>query len=400
VDADRVVEILTASGVEVARDGDTLTLTPPSWRADLVDAYDYVEEVGIKVGYDHLPSVVPTAPVGHGYTTEQKLRRAIGRALAATGFVEVLTFPWASAADADALGLDADDPRRRTVSLTNPLAETAPLLRTSLLPGLFGAVARNASRGADDLALFEAGRVFFASETGEAAPLPSVAGRPSDDELEGIERAIPWQPRNLAAVLTGAWQPAGWQGAATPASWTQAIAFAEVAAGVVGVPLERRAAQQAPWHPGRCAELVVGDTVVGYAGELHPSVVKAFELPARTAAVELDLDLLVSLFGGAGVLDPVSAQPVAKEDIALIVDESVPVAELQAAVESGGGELLESVRLFDIYRGAQVPEGKKSVAFALRLRASDRTLTDADAAAVREASVAAAVERFGAELRA
>ena len=123
-------------------------------------------------------------------------------------------------------------------------------------------------------------------------------------------------------------------------------------------------------------------------------------MPARTAAVELDLDLLVSLFGGAGVLDPVSAQPVAKEDIALIVDESVPVAELQAAVESGGGELLESVRLFDIYRGAQVPEGKKSVAFALRLRASDRTLTDADAAAVREASVAAAVERFGAELRA
>ncbi|TBT84367.1 phenylalanine--tRNA ligase subunit beta [Propioniciclava sinopodophylli] len=400
VAADRVVEILTASGVEVARDGDTLTLTPPSWRADLVDPYDYVEEVGIKVGYEHLPSVVPAAPVGRGYTTEQKLRRAIGRALAASGFVEVLTFPWASAADADALGLDADDPRRRTVALTNPLAETAPLLRTTILPGLFGAVARNASRGADDLALFEAGRVFFASETGEAAPLPSVDGRPSDEELEAIERAIPWQPRNLAAVLTGAWMPAGWQGAATLASWTQAIAFAEIAAAVVGVRLERRSAQQAPWHPGRCAELVVGEEVIGYAGELHPSVVKAFDLPTRTAAVEIDLDLLVSLFDGAGVLTPVSSQPVAKEDIALIVDESVPVADLQEAVVAGGGELLESVRLFDIYRGAPVPEGKKSVAFALRLRASDRTLTDADAAGVREASVAVAVERFGAELRA
>ena len=405
VEADRVVEILTASGVAVERSataggGETLTLTPPTWRADLTDPYDYVEEVGIKVGYEHLPSVVPPAPVGRGFTQEQKLRRAIGRALATAGFVEVLTFPWASDADADGLGLDEDDPPRRAVALSNPLAETAPLLRTSLLPGLFGAVARNGSRGADDLALFEAGRVFFASETGEAAPLPAVSGRPGDAELDAIERAIPWQPRNLAAVLTGAWQPAGWQGAAVPASWTHTIAFAELAATVVGLRLGRRAATQAPWHPGRCAELTVGETVVGYAGELHPGVVKAFDLPARTAAVEIDLDLLVSLVPGAGSLDPVSAHPVAKEDIALIVDEDVPVAAVQAAVVEGGGALLESVRLFDIYRGAPVPEGKKSVAFALRLRAPDRTLTDADAAAARDAAVAAAVERVGAQLRA
>ena len=343
---------------------------------------------------------MPTAPVGHGYTQEQKLRRAIGRALASSGFVEVLTFPWASSADADALGLDADDPRRRTVALTNPLAETAPLLRTSILPGLFGAVARNASRGTDDLALFEAGRVFFASETGEAAPLPSVAGRPTDEQLDAIERAIPWQPRNLAAVLTGTWRPGGWQGAATPASWTQAIAFADIAAAVVGVTLERSAASQAPWHPGRCAELAVGDVVVGYAGELHPSVIKAFDLPARAAAVELDLDLLVSLFDGAGVLDPVSGHPVAKEDIALVVDEAVTTAELREAIVAGAGELLESVRLFDIYRGHPVPDGHKSMAFALRFRAPDRTLTEPEVAAARDAAVAEAAERSGAQLRA
>ncbi len=139
--------------------------------------------------------------------------------------------------------------------------------------------------------------------------------------------------------------------------------------------------------------------VIGHAGELHPRVIKAFGLPARSAAVELDQDALVSAGGAAGVIAPVSGHPVAKEDVALVVDETVPVADLQAALVVGGGELLESVRLFDIYRGVPVPEGKKSVAFALRFRASDRTLTDAEVAAVREAAVTKA-SLLGAELRA
>ena len=399
VPAARVVEILRASGVEVVEQGDTLVVTAPTWRPDLADPYDYVEEVGVKVGLEHLPSIVPSAPVGRGLTRQQSLRRAVNRTLAASGFVEVLTFPWGSDADLDALGVPADDKRRQTVRLANPLADTAPLLRTSLLPGLFGAALRNASRGQDSLALFESGRVFFRGG-GSAAPVPGVAGRPSGAELAAIEAALPVQPRHLAAVVAGEWRPAGWQGDAEPVGWQHAIAFAETAAHAVGLTVRREAASVAPWHPGRCAALSVEGHVVGYAGELHPSVCRALGLAPRTAATEIDLDLLLSLDPGPATVAVVSAHPVAKEDVALVVDEAVTVAELSDAVVAGAGELLESVRLFDVYRGAPVPAGKKSVAFALRFRAPDRTLTAEELAAARDGAVAAAGERFGAHLRA
>ncbi|WP_040157356.1 phenylalanine--tRNA ligase subunit beta [Nigerium massiliense] len=395
VSAERVVEILRRSGVEVTVDGDALALQPPTWRPDLRDPYDYVEEVGTKVGLEHLPSVVPMAPTGHGYTSEQTLRRALNRALAANGFSEVLSFPFSSDEERAKLGLPSDD---RSVRLANPLAETAPLLRRSLLPGLFAAVHRNVSRGNDDLALYEAGRVFEAKSR-EAAPLPGVERRPSDEELAAIEEALPDQPRHLAVVLTGDWVTGGWSGRTVSADWRVALAFADLAADALGLQLTRTAADQMPWHPGRCARLSVGGTVVGYAGELHPRVVAAFGLPERTAAAELDLDLLVSLFAGRGSIAPVSGFPVAKEDIALIVDASVPVASLAQAVSEGAGNLLEAVMVFDIYTGAPVPEGKKSVAFALRFRAPDRTLKEAEVTAARDAAVKAASDRFGAVLR-
>ena len=399
VPAEQVVTILERSGVRVRAEGDLLHLLPPTWRPDLVDPYDYVEEVGTKVGLDALPSIVPAAPVGGGLTREQRLRRAINRALATAGFVEVLSFPFVSEGDLDDLGLGGHDPRRATVRLANPLADTAPLLRTTLLPGLVGAVQRNTSRGHDDLALFEAGHVFWAREP-RPAPMPAVTARPSAEEIEALDAALADQPRLLAAMITGSWRRAGWQGAAEPAGWTHALAFADAAAAVVGCTLTRRAASQAPWHPGRCAELLVGDVVVGYAGEVHPSVCASLGLPPRTSAAELNLDLLVSLSPGPGAIAAVSSRPVAKEDIALIVDESVAVGALTDVVAAGAGELLESVRLFDIYRGVPVPPGKKSCAFALRFRAADRTLKDVEIAAARDGAVAAAAAAFGAELRA
>jgi phenylalanyl-tRNA synthetase beta chain len=400
VDHASVVRLLEAIGATVSDHGDNLTITPPSWRPDLRDPYDYVEEVGRLIGFDTIEPVVPTAPVGRGLTRSQRARRAINAALAARGYVEVLSFPFTSVTDLDAMGMPADDRRRRLNKIINPLSEASPYLRTSLLPGLFAAVARNLSRGNDDLALFEAGSVFFAGDPLQAAPRPPVTQRPSAEELAAIDHALGQQPRHLGAVLTGYWQSQSWAGQGVSAGWQQAIAFVEAAALTIGLHLDRRAAEYAPWHPGRCAEFLLpsGD-VIGYAGELHPGVCTAFGLPPRTAAAEIDLDALIAAAPVAGDIPTISGFPLAKEDVALIVDEDMPAAVVERALRAGAGPLLESISLFDVYTGPQVGQGKKSLAYALRFRAPDRTLTDAKAAAARDAAVAVAAELTGAVQR-
>jgi phenylalanyl-tRNA synthetase beta chain len=400
VDHATVVRLIKAVGATVADHDDTLVITPPSWRPDLRDPYDYIEEVGRLIGFDSIEPVVPTAPVGRGLTRSQRARRAINAALAARGFVEVLSFPFISVTDLDLMGVPPRDQRRRLNKIVNPLSEAAPYLRTAILPGLFAAVARNRSRGNDDLALFEAGLVFFANDPLTAAPRLPVTQRPAPEELAELDRALGQQPRHLAAVLTGQWQRDGWEGPGVTAGWPQAIAFIEAAALAIGLRLDRRAAEYAPWHPGRCAEfLLPTGEAVGYAGELHPEVCAGFGLPARTAAAEIDLDALIAASPATGEIPTISSFPVAKEDVALIVDDEIPAAAVEWALRAGAGPLLESIWLFDVYTGSQVGKGKKSLAYALRFRAPDRTLTDAEAAEARDAAVAAAAERTGAVQR-
>jgi phenylalanyl-tRNA synthetase beta chain len=401
IDADQATGFLRAVGVDVEQTDGTLAVSPPTWRPDLRDPYDYVEEIGRLYGYEDIPAAVPQAPVGRGLTRAQRDRRAITAAAVAAGYVEVLSLPFAAAEDLDRLGLAVDDARRNLVRIANPLADTSPFLRSTLLPGLFAAVTRNTSRSNDDLALFEAGSVFFAPQPAVPAPRPGVAGRPTEEELVAMDRALPDQPRHLAAVLTGFWAEPGWTGPGERADWRQAMALVEAVAAAVGVEVTRAAAQVAPWHPGRCARFALAGGVapLGHAGELHPEVCRSFGLPARTAAVEIDLDALLAAAPERGSVANVSPYPVVKEDVALVVDETVAAGDVALALVRGGGELLESLRLFDVYTGPQIGDGKKSLAFALRFRAADRTLTEAEAGAARDAAVAAAAAEFGAQQR-
>ncbi|WP_435226925.1 phenylalanine--tRNA ligase subunit beta [Streptomyces sp. Tue6028] len=382
---------------------DELIVTVPSWRPDLTDPNDLAEEVIRLEGYENLPSTLPKPPAGLGLTGRQRLHRRIGRALAGAGYVEALNYPFIGEHVFDQFGLAADDPKRKVVKLVNPLSDEEPALRTTLLPGLLGALRRNDGRGSHDLALFETGLVFHPQRELRVAGRLPVDRRPTDEEIASLTAALPVQPRHAAVVLAGAREPAGWWGKGRPADWADAVEAARILAREAGTELLVRSGQYGPWHPGRCAELAVlvdgTEKVIGYAGELHPGVLKTLGLAPRTCAMELDLDALEEASAGLPKGPKISTFPVATQDVALVVSREIPHADVEAALREGAGELLESIRLFDVYESEQLGEDKKSLAYALRFRATDRTLTVDEASAARDAAVALAAERTGAVLR-
>ncbi|GAA2699457.1 phenylalanine--tRNA ligase subunit beta [Actinoplanes palleronii] len=395
----KVAELLTAVGCAVTG-VEVLEVVPPSWRPDLQAPVDLIEEVARLGGYNEIPSLLPRAVASNGLTPGQRRRRSIGRAMAENGYVEVLSYPFVAPGTADQLGLPVDDPRRSAVRLTNPLSEEEPLLRTTLLGPLLGTLKRNLGRGRRDVALYETGTVFLPHLSAGTPPALGVDRRPTDEEWAQANAIVPEQPWHLAAVLAGDIEPAGWWGAGRAAGWADAIEAARTALSAAGVPAVRvtvRAAEQAPWHPGRCAAILVGDTVIGYAGELHPAVLSALDLPKRTSAMEIDLDVLPD----APVVDApyISTFPPALIDVALVLDRAVPAGEVQTALAEGAGELLESVALFDVYESEQLGEGKRSLAYKLTFRAPDRTLTSEETITARDAAVAVTASRFGAVLR-
>jgi phenylalanyl-tRNA synthetase beta chain len=384
-------------GAAVTTDGDRVTATPPSWRTDLREPADLVEEVLRLEGLEIIPSVLPLAPPGRGLTPVQKRRRAIGKSLALNGYVEVLPTPFLPAGVFDQWGLADDDPRRNTVRVLNPLESDRPQLATTLLPGLLEALVRNVSRGTVDVALFAIAEVVEQTpETRAVERIPPVR-RPTDDEIATLDASLPNQPQHVAAVLSGLQEPAGPWGPGRPVEARDALEAVRVIGRAAGVELRLRAAQYLPWHPGRCAEVLIGDTVVGHAGQLHPAVIERSGLPKGACAVELDLDAIP--ITETMPVPAVSPFPAVFQDVSLVVGDDVAAQSVVDAVRDGAGTLLEDVRLFDVYTGPQIGEGRKSLTLALRFRAADRTLTEDEASAAREAAVQRAADLVGAVQR-
>ena len=393
------------------RPGLTLLVTPPSWRPDLTDPADLAEEVIRLEGYHNIPVRGIRAVGGRGLTGRQRLRRTLSRSLAYDGYVEVICSPFTSVLDFDRLQLAADDKRRRAVRLANPLSEDEPLMRTTLLPGLFRTLARNLGRGFSDVSLYEFGLIFRPRPDGpRTAPILPVDRAPTGDEIARLAAALPDQPLHVGAVMTGNAEPAGYWGPGRPAGWQDAIEAARLVLRNSRLDFDVRADQHDPWHPGRCAAIFVRgqegqEWLAGYAGELHPRVITAFGLPARTAAMELDLSVIET---AASLVGPVQAPtlsgyPLAVQDVALVVPQTVPAADVERALVAGAGAAgdvqLESLSLFDVYTGDQIGEGRKSLAYTLRFRAPDRTLTAEEVSVVRDAAVAEAARQTGAVLR-
>jgi phenylalanyl-tRNA synthetase beta chain len=391
VSPQEIARVLRVIGCDV--DEKAFTVDPPSWRSDLLTGNDLAEEVARMIGYDKIPSVLPPRPNHAGLTPTQKRHRAIASMLAARGLAEVQTFPFTNQEVIDQMGFVGE--RAATYRIANPMSDELPLMRVHLVPGLIEVAARNISRGAKDFAIFEMGSIFRSSQKLVAAMSPVIGTRPDAKTISTIYASVPPQAFHVAGLLVGKNESENWQGKASAYSWQDAIAYAQDILRLCNLEWSVKRSDYAPWHPGRCAELIVDGKAVAHAGEIHPRIITKYGLPERSVAFAVGLSVLPD----SQIVSPsrVGTMPAAVQDVALIVDAKVSAQEVEQALRKGAGELLESITLFDRYD--KIGDGKISLAFTLTFRASDRTLTGTEVSAMRESAVAAAVKATRAVLR-
>ena len=397
---EQITTSLKDLGAAVEKTTTGYRVTAPSWRNDLETKEDLSEEIARLVGYDNIPATLPVAPPGRGLSRSQQQKRRVVQALADAGLTEVLSYPFVSKAANDTFGVPAEGGARPALKLANPISEENGFLRTSILPGLIEVARRNHSRGFRDLALYEAGSVFLPGDKLGTDSIPPLGVKPSDEVLDALYDGVPHQPLHIAAVFTGHDSPAAAMHTPRAWDWADALDVARLIADVLGVELVVSQGSHQAFHPGRAAQLALrnGD-VVGYAGELHPKLLAAHDMPARSVALEINVEALFEAAADVIVAKHISGFPVATQDVALVVPQDVPADQVLSALREGAGELLEDVALFDVYVGPGIEEGRKSLAFGLRFRADDRTLTADEASEARAAAVAVAAERFGAVQR-
>ncbi|WP_258360014.1 phenylalanine--tRNA ligase subunit beta [Moorella sulfitireducens (nom. illeg.)] len=370
-------ELLQRLHLEVEGEGPFL-VTIPSYRGDLTREIDLVEEIARLYGYNNIPASLPGNITAQEKETQGQRWEAAGReAAAASGLVEVVTYSFIGPTALDQLQLPDDHPWRRVVKIQNPLRDEQSIMRPSLLPGLLEVAGRNASRRVLPVVIYELGRVFIPSG-----------------------RQLPAEPLRLGGLVMGS-TGRGW-------NWPAGEMDFFYLKGILENILDRVKIKNTTWeatadypflHPGRAANIKAGETILGFAGELHPDVLAAFDLPARACVFELDWDYAGSLTRGQVGYEPLPRFPAVERDLAIVVEEKVPAAAVEEIIREAGGEQLKYCNLFDVYQGSPVPEGCKSLAYSLVYQLPDRTLTDAEVNAVQNRIQRALEERFGARLR-
>ncbi len=348
---------------------DAIGVEIPGYRVDLEREVDLIEEVVRVQGYERVGSTLPPVRQAGGLPERTTFLGRVRRATVRAGLREVRLVPFVSDEDLELAG------DRDAVRITNPLQADEGWLRTRLLSGLLKVAKRNAYRHVRSIAIFEAGNVF---RLRDGAPL----------EIPGV-----------AFVMTGA-ASAGWADASREYDVFDARGVVEELLAELGVTWKPGGPHGAPFHPGRSATIEAAGETIGVFGELHPRVAATLDLPGRVAAGELDVEALMRHASDVREVRDVPRFPPVRRDLAFTVDIATPGGELQAALEDAAGELLDSCLLFDVHSGPPLPEGTKSLAFSIDLRASDRTLTDAEAGEAVAAIVERLAREFGARLRA
>ena len=381
-------------GFGVERDGDELTAeVPPHRYYDVGREADLIEEVGRIHGYDaHLPATLPPG-TGQGgrLTREQALRRRAEDVMRDLGFDAVVTLSLVDPGLRERLRLDSDDIRRAPIRVSNPLSLEHSELRTTLLGSLLDVARYNLARGAERVALFESARTYLAKGS-------STAGGPLGGQFAGRRVSPAFEPHCLAAVAVGSLAPQSWAAEQRPADFFALKGVLEALAAQLGVEAEFGPEAHPFLHPGRSARVLLGGLEAGWLGEIHPLVCRDWDLD-RASGFQIHLAELVAASPIAlEHYEDVTTYPAVHQDLAIVVDEHVPAARVREVVLAGGGELLRSATVFDLYRGEQVGEDRKSLALRLEFRAPDRTLTDAEVAERREA-IKEAVGELGGTLR-
>ncbi len=357
-----------------ASGSDPLVVDVPTRRPDVNRPIDLIEEVARLYGYDNIPARIRFGD-GMGLPEQDRRLRAMRSLMVGAGYHEIMSFSFIGAADLDALGLPDDDPARVGIDVVNPLRDEDGVMRTTMLPGLLKAAAANLAKRVDDVRLFEIGKVFL----------------PNDEVL-------PSQPDRLGFVAAG--KPTGnWEGETNgydvydaTGLWAVIEKASEFAGAEIG------ATSKAPFHPGRAAEIVADGVVVGTVGEIHPAVAARLGIEGRVIAGEIEIGPLIAEREPWRFEEP-SNYPPQVFDLAFEVDTSVPAGLLLDAIDATDEGLVERRRIFDVYEGDPIPEGRKSVAINLTVRAPDRTLSDDDVAPIRKQIVEAVQRAAGATLR-
>ncbi len=341
-------DILCRLQIPTVLDGDLLTCTVPSFRDDIENRADIAEEVMRIYGYEHMHGTPIRGTLSRGTRTPERLKKdKIKHLLTARGLREVTTYSFISARAADALRLAADDERRGGIVIANPLGEDYAVMRTQLVTSMLNVLLTNQSRKIPAARFFEVGKRYH------AAFLP-----------------IDSQPDELPVLAIGLYGEAD--------DFFTLKGLVEDVFDLFGQTADCTRAAEPFLHPGRQAAVAVGGEVAAVFGEVHPQVAEAFGLNARTYVAEIQLAPLFAAVQKPLVCRPLPKYPAVERDLALLADEDLPVGEMEKAIRAGGGKLLESVRLFDVYRGAQIPAGKKSVAYNVVFRSADGTLSDAE----------------------
>jgi phenylalanyl-tRNA synthetase beta chain len=410
----RCAEYLERLGFEVSGAGEEIVAEVPAHRYyDVTREADLIEEVGRIHGYaEHLPSTLPGgAGRAGGLSRAQALRRRAEDVMRDLGYDAVVTLSLTDPGLPGRLRIPSDDARARPIVVSNPLSAEHSALRTTLLGPLLDAGRHNLAHGAERIALFESGHAHLAQPPDPVAPgreaeqparNPAAPGREAEEAAGGSflgELPPPaYEPRRIAALAVGPLVPPAWRGDAVEADFYSVKGTLEALARQLGCEVAVEAAEEPFLHPGHSGQILVAGRPIGWIGELHPLIGRAWDLEGG-AAFELDLaPLLDASPYGAERYEDVISYPAVHEDIAVVVGAAVEAERVRAAVLAAGGELLRSARIFDVYSGEQVGEGRTSLALRLEFRAPDRTLTDEEVAE-RRTAITEALTRIGGTLR-